>query len=132
MKLIYILWWTFQLIKATQQSFIVVRSKLKSIEITFINVTFTKNVMVFLFVHIQDGNFLFTSVTNVQQVNWTEMNWTVLFCVIIYYRLNSIIVSLFILLIIYQSVFDRVISRLSCLKPVAYIISVVSHIGVSE
>ena len=77
------------------------------------------------------------SVTNVQQanwteMNWTEMNWTVLFCVIIYYRLNSIIVSLFILLIIYQSVFDRVISRLSCLKPVAYIISVVSHIGVSE
>ena len=71
-------------------------------------------------------------VTNVQQANWTEMNWTVLFCVIIYYRLNSIIVSLFILLIIYQSVFDRVISRLSCLKPVAYIISVVSHIGVSE
>ena len=67
------------------------------------------------------------AVTNVQQ-----MNWTVLFCVIIYYRLNSIIVSLFILLIIYQSVFDRVISRLSCLKPVAYIISVVSHIGVSE
>ena len=71
-------------------------------------------------------------VTNVQQANWTEMNWTVLFCVIINYRLNSIIVSLFILLIIYQSVFDRVISRLSCLKPVAYIISVVSHIGVSE
>ena len=36
--------------------------KLKSIEITFINVTFTKNVTVFLFVHIQDGNFLFTSI----------------------------------------------------------------------
>ena len=74
----------------------------------------------------------YPNVTNVQQANWTEMNWTVLFCVIIYYRLNSITVSLFILLIIYQSVFDRAISRLSRLKPVAYIISVVSHIGVSE
>ena len=49
-------------IKAAQQSFFVLLSKLKSIEITFINITFTKIVMVFLFIHFQDGNLIFTSV----------------------------------------------------------------------
>ena len=87
MKLIYIPWWTFQSIKATQQSFIVVRSKLKSIEITFINVTFTKNVTLFLFV--QNRRFLIAwsrSVKRRRQVcsgclwrtwhRWEENCWT--------------------------------------------------------